>query len=761
MPHRLFRTLLQTCALVVLWLGYANAQAQTTVNWMNWTAPGSYPSRFNNAPTQPGGAPYDYINGATGSLTLPDNTVVGVTLTGEVMQYSCFAAAITSCQTGWWRSQGGWGPNAAYAAGTFTSAKVPTVPNNANLITQAGYVPSVARHTLTFSQPVTNIVMTVASLGGTAGLSAYRFDEDFTLLSQDTKCSTAPVGTTPPINCLAVQGRTLTGREGSGTVQFTGTFTSISWEVTVPEVFSGFNIGVTSASFSSQSALTLAASLSHIPVTSGTSLLSTTGGLGTGAITYTVISGPCTVSGTTLTGNALGTCRINATKAGDATYASITSNTVTVTVVKPLSVTYEGNGQTYGVPPTDNGAYDANESVAVLAQNLMQRTGHTFNGWNTSANGSGTPYAAGGTFPISASTTLYARWLAATYPVTYDSNSATAGTAPAAQDKTHDVDLGLASNTGALARTGYTFAGWNTAANGAGTDYAEGATYSGNAAMTLYAKWAIATYAVTYAANSATAGTTPATQTKTHAVDLALATNTGTLARTGYTFAGWNTAANGSGTDHAPGATYSANTALTLYAKWTAVTYPVAFDSNGATSGTAPAAQSKVHGVDLALATNTGALGRTGYTFAGWNTAANGSGTDQAPGATYSANAALTLYAKWAIVTYAIAFDANGATAGTPPAAQTKTHGINLTLAMNSGALARLGYTFVGWNTAADGSGTAYLPGAIYAANAAGPLFAQWVVIAAPAAIPTLSEWSQFILALLLLGVAGWSLRRR
>ncbi len=400
----MFRALLQTCALLLLWTAQVAAHAQT-VNWVTWTNPGSYPSN-NPAPN------YNYTNSASGSLTLPDNTVVTVTLTGEVTQYSCFTTTITACPNGYWRNIGGWGGTTYAPAGTYTSANVPSLPTNANMIAQAGHVPAVARHTLTFSQPVTNIVMPVFSLGGGAGLSAYRFDQDFTLLSQSPKCTNPTSGTNPAWECLSVQGRTLTGNEGAGTVQFTGTVTSISWEVTVAEVYSGFNVGVTSASFTSQTPLTLAASTSHILAANNTSTLSTSGGSGTGATSYTVLSGPCTVSGNTLTGTSAGTCRVTATKAGDGTYASTTSNMVTVAVVNPLYVTYDGNGQTYGAPPTDSGSYSIGDTVTLLGQNFQQRTGYTFNGWNTAANGSGTSYAAGGTFNIAASTTLYAQWLA-------------------------------------------------------------------------------------------------------------------------------------------------------------------------------------------------------------------------------------------------------------------------------------------------------------------------------------------------------------
>ncbi|MEX1077441.1 MAG: InlB B-repeat-containing protein, partial [Pirellulales bacterium] len=138
---------------------------------------------------------------------------------------------------------------------------------------------------------------------------------------------------------------------------------------------------------------------------------------------------------------------------------------------------------------------------------------------------------------------------------------------------------------------------------------------------------ALSSYAVTYNANGATGGTAPGAQAKIPGEALTLAANTGSLVRTDHTFAGWNTAADGSGTNYAAGASYTADAALTLHARWTANTYAVTYNANSATSGTAPAAQSKIHGAALTLAANSGSLVRPGYTFAGWNTQANGSGT--------------------------------------------------------------------------------------------------------------------------------------
>ncbi len=216
-------------AFIFTTMGICAPASAQTVNWMSWTAPGAYPSS-NPAP------PYTYTSSATGSLTLPDATVVGVTLSGEVVDQSCFTVTLAGCPAGYWKSTG-W---SASPAGTFTNANVPALPPNENLITQAGYQNAV--HVLTFAQPVTNVVMNIISLGSPAQASAYQFTQDFAILSQDSRCNT-----TTGERCLVKSGLTLTGKEGGGTIQFLGTYSSISWTVTVPEYYSGFNVGVTSA----------------------------------------------------------------------------------------------------------------------------------------------------------------------------------------------------------------------------------------------------------------------------------------------------------------------------------------------------------------------------------------------------------------------------------------------------------------------------------------------------------------------------------
>ncbi|WP_459926027.1 InlB B-repeat-containing protein, partial [Desulfatiferula olefinivorans] len=93
-------------------------------------------------------------------------------------------------------------------------------------------------------------------------------------------------------------------------------------------------------------------------------------------------------------------------------------------------------------------------------------------------------------------------------------------------------------NTGSLVKTGYTFAGWNTAANGSGTAYSGGDTFAmGSSNVTLYAQWTENTYSVTYDGNANTGGAVPTDGTSYHNGDTATVLgNTGSLVRTGYTF---------------------------------------------------------------------------------------------------------------------------------------------------------------------------------------------------------------------------------
>lgn len=225
------------------------------------------------------------------------------------------------------------------------------------------------------------------------------------------------------------------------------------------------------------------------------------------------------------------------------------------------------------------------------------------------------------------------------YKVSYNANGGSG--APSAQTKWHGETLKL--QTGTPTRTGYNFSGWNTKSDGSGTSYAAGANYTGNAAVTLYAKWTAITYTVSYNANNGSG--TMANQTKTHGTDLTLRTNTFT--RTGYDFKNYNTKANGSGSSYSSGGKYTANAAATMYAQWTIKTYKVTYNANNGTG--APSAQTKTYNQALTLSSTKPT--RTGYNFLGWSTSSTATAATYAAGGTLpaSVNQATTLYAVWQV----------------------------------------------------------------------------------------------------------------
>lgn len=76
--------------------------------------------------------------------------------------------------------------------------------------------------------------------------------------------------------------------------------------------------------------------------------------------------------------------------------------------------------------------------------------------------------------------------------------------------------------------------------------------------------------------------------------------------------------------------------------------YKVSYNDNDAIGGTVPAAQAKFPGKPVTIAANSGNLtGSSGKGFNGWNTKADGTGTPYEPGASYSADESITLYAQW------------------------------------------------------------------------------------------------------------------
>ena len=225
-------------------------------------------------------------------------------------------------------------------------------------------------------------------------------------------------------------------------------------------------------------------------------------------------------------------------------------------------------------------------------------------------------------------------------------------------------------------------------------------------------------------------------------VSVATTIPSGTPTRSGYTFIGYSRAKASNPVDRHPGDSMSASFSRTvtstrmeddgnyheyaqdktvnsnIYAQWRLNAWNVTYNAGGGSG--APSAQTKEQGVNLTLSTAVPTW--AGHSFAKWNTSPSGTGTDYNPGDTYTADADLTLYAIWLTDEYVVSFNANGGSDA--PESQTKLYGENLTL--TDDIPTRTGYDFIGWNTAADGSGANYQPGEDYTANAAVTLYAVW-----------------------------------
>ena len=403
------------------------------------------------------------------------------------------------------------------------------------------------------------------------------------------------------------------------------------------------------------------------------------------------------------------------------------------------TVTYVGNTSTGGAVPTDGNTYHITNTVTVLGNTgSLVKTGYTFSGWNTAANGSGTSYNGGDTFAMgSSNVTLYAQWTENTYSVTYNGNNKTGGSVPTDGTSYHNGNTAtVLGNTGSLVRTGYTFAGWNTAANGGGTSYTGGDTFAmGSSNVTLYAQWTPVDYAVTYLGNTNNTGAVPIDGNTYHITNtVTVLGNTGSLGKNGYNFNGWNTAANGSGTSYAGGDTFAMGSSnVTLYAQWTAIEYRVTYNGNNHTGGSVPNDAVRYSNGDTATVLgNTGSLVRAGYNFAGWNRAANGSGTSYTGGDTFGiVDSNVTLYAQWTPIDYTVTYVGNTNTGGAVPT-DGNTYNITNTVTVlgNTGSLVKTGYNFNGWNTAANGSGTDYSPGNTFAMGSSNvTLYAKWTLI--------------------------------
>ena len=407
---------------------------------------------------------------------------------------------------------------------------------------------------------------------------------------------------------------------------------------------------------------------------------------------------------------------------------------ITITFHKNDSVTPE---TTNDVQITPNVNFDGTAPT-------YTRSGYTFKEWNTESNGSGTAYTSLTSAQFSASDDLYAIWTAAgADQSTLTFNANLTGVTPNPSSVTVNTgDKVYTANIPVVSKDNYKFDGWYESASITDTakiDFDAGYTVSES--KTVYAHW---TYTgtdkitVTFMNDSAQYAT----------IDVAPNTTLGDSMpanpkKSGYTFKEWNDSSDGKGStfdkDTNVGATGPAT--VTVYAQYVQ-DITVNYNANGGSN--APASITKPAGDTYVDPDVTGMSNGT-YTFLGWNTKKNGSGTyvpASGTSLTYQAVADLykdggtaptsvTLYAQWAAIDGS---DVDDVKTGTPTDPDPTQQGVRVTFADNapSGITAsanpqykypqygdtigtdnmpeyptRTNYKCVGWNTKPDGSGVA------------------------------------------------------
>ncbi len=239
----------------------ASASAGVGTSWISWSAPASYDSTANVTPWGAAGD-YTYASTATGTITMPDQSQVTATLSGEVVNPTSWsswagASSIYGAPSGFASVAGTttadfWSTRPATDANTFNSANA-TAPTNGDHIGVIGY--GTLTQTITFSAPVTNIVMSIYSMGSSSVPASWDFNQNFDILSDNDGASNHGYVGSGLDKTLANGIYRLSGSEGSGMIQFFGTFTELTWTVSAPEAWATWNIGATPVSAPSQNAV--------------------------------------------------------------------------------------------------------------------------------------------------------------------------------------------------------------------------------------------------------------------------------------------------------------------------------------------------------------------------------------------------------------------------------------------------------------------------------------------------------------------------
>ena len=303
-------------------------------------------------------------------------------------------------------------------------------------------------------------------------------------------------------------------------------------------------------------------------------------------------------------------------------------------------------------------------------------------------------------------------WFSAhNHTLTFNANGGTGG-------GTQEMVYGAAPVTPpSVSRTGYTLTGWSPAIP----------SFAPDSNQTYTAQWSANTYTVAFSAG--TGHVSPDSKMVTYGSTYGAGTGGWpTPAKTGYTFDGWYTGFDGTGTKIVGSDTVNTAANLTLHAKWVPNTYTVTYNGNGHTGGSTPNSN---HTYDAIGYPSINGYVRLGHSFLGWSLSQSAAAPTYLTGQAMSnltavPNGIVTFFAVWKVNTYNVTFHANGGTGSM--AAQSYVFGT--TSALNTAGYGRTGCTFQGWATTqanANAGIVAYENNAVYTmATEGASLYAVW-----------------------------------
>ena len=421
----------------------------------------------------------------------------------------------------------------------------------------------------------------------------------------------------------------------------------------------------------------------------------------------------------------------------------------------------------------------------------MVKSGYVFTGWNTAANGLGAAYAAGETFTISANTTLYAQWMdiddicgeiiSATHVngTTATVTGLIGGTADKnTQDNgklgsnNHYFGIQLAEGNFISGDTVFIHATTESSIVQIFSDKGSSLINEGTFSSGLYTYVLTSSYSKIYLYRTSTAGATMnPTVDYIKVVRPCVGDDPATVyAFSNGTFSDWGSCSGGnltlsgsqSGVSYqlykdgvATGSPVAGTGSALNFLVSASGTYTVKSVANATYYQTDMTGSAVVNIQDPTLAGPTSvAVGNTitlthpNYTPGGdnWVSSDNSVATVTNAGVVEGVavgTATITFHGVGGCdgtkvitvydgsITYTVTYNGNGSTGGSVPvdASSPYASGATVTVLGNTGSLVKSGgYTFAGWNTADDGSGTPYSPGATFTISANTTLYAQWIV---------------------------------